>query len=98
MTSKHWLIALGVLALSAAAAATQVSILRLGTESYGSTVLVLRTGDLASLKFIDTAEAACERQGDSAQLFGSTFLCEGDLALKILEEGRALLRWNVKGA
>lgn len=98
MRSKHLVIGGAVVILALAAAATQVSILRLGTATSGSTVLVLRTGELSDLRLVDSSKAACERKGPAARVFGSTFLCEGALAMKILNEKRALLRWNVRGA
>lgn len=98
MKSKHF--AIGAICAGAvcAAAATQVSVLRLGTESYGSTVLVLRTDELKDLRLFDSAKAACERKGAVARVLGSTFMCEGALAMKIMSEKRALLRWGVRGA
>lgn len=81
-------------ALALGAAATQLSVLRLGTENVGSTVLVWRTGDLDGLRMVDSSRDACRRAGE----VGSTFLCEGALAAKILHEDLALLRWGVRGA
>jgi hypothetical protein len=79
-------------AIALGVAATQLSVLRLGTEHYGSTVLVRRTGDLADLRMVDSAYDACTRRRASP-----VFLCAGSLAAKILHEDLALARWGVRG-
>lgn len=92
--TEHFTVAACATALVASVVASQMSILRLGNDTIGSTVLVWRSGELSTLEFVDSAAAACRRAG--AQ--GSTFLCEGSLAAKILHEDLALMRWGVRGA
>lgn len=76
---------------------TQLSLCVLGDEYHGSTVLVIRRGDLENLNFIDSSKAACKRMGtsrsDGALGFSSAFFCESRFAITIANEELALIRF-----
>lgn len=91
----------GLIAIVLAAAATQVSILTLGTDDDpGTTVVVRRTGPLEKLQFIDSARAACAREvrvrngGRTVEGYAQERMCAGRLAIAILDRDLALVRFG----
>lgn len=81
-----------IAAVLVAAAATQFSLVALGNERNGSTVLVFRWGETNQLRpVLDSADGRCKREeptiGESA-----LFWCNGAVATGVVNSGKVIAR------